>query len=425
MSILKLFHSGLIALATDLIDCETASIKKNEKNAEMMLMRRHLMPRPLKGPAVSREANWCVRVLVGAIMIFSFALTIYLGPLAIGMLNLLVQIKCFNEIHRIGVKFCHCSGFKLSRALCWYFLLASDYFFMMDVLIEKQPYLFMQHQLLIHVAKHHRLISFVIYSTGFVVFMATLDAKQYSNQLTLLAYTHLAILIASELSSAMRNSFEGIIWFLLPVSLIIFNDIMAYMFGFFFGRTRLIELSPKKTWEGFIGSALTTVLFGFLISSLLCKYDYFTRPVHFYSQTNVAQGSEPRRSYQALFEPSEYVVAEIGSLRLSLDIRPFYKHALVFSLFISLIGPFGGFYASGFKRAFKIKDFGNSIPGHGGFVDRFDCIALVIAFVSAYLKTFIRSPKPAYLFIQFLQLDQQQQFKFLELISLSGALKEQ
>jgi CDP-diglyceride synthetase len=33
----------------------------------------------------------------------------------------------------------------------------------------------------------------------------------------------------------------------------------------------------------------------------------------------------------------------------------------------------GGFCASGFKRAFKLKDFGNTIPGHGGLVDRLDC----------------------------------------------------
>ncbi|KAL6999205.1 phosphatidate cytidylyltransferase [Sarracenia purpurea var. burkii] len=38
--------------------------------------------------------------------------------------------------------------------------------------------------------------------------------------------------------------------------------------------------------------------------------------------------------------------------------------------------PFGGFFASGFKRAFKIKDFGNSISGHGGFTDRMDCQVL-------------------------------------------------
>ena len=37
--------------------------------------------------------------------------------------------------------------------------------------------------------------------------------------------------------------------FLVPVCLVICNDIMAYMFGFFFGRTQLISISPKKTWE--------------------------------------------------------------------------------------------------------------------------------------------------------------------------------
>ena len=48
-------------------------------------------------------------------------------------------------------------------------------------------------------------------------------------------------------------------------------------------------------------------------------------------------------------------------------------HALVMALFASLIAPFGGFFASGFKRSFKIKDFGDSIPGHGGMTDRMDC----------------------------------------------------
>ncbi len=43
------------------------------------------------------------------------------------------------------------------------------------------------------------------------------------------------------------------------------------------------------------------------------------------------------------------------------------------AVFASLAAPFGGFFASGFKRGFKIKDFGDSIPGHGGVTDRFDC----------------------------------------------------
>ena len=48
-------------------------------------------------------------------------------------------------------------------------------------------------------------------------------------------------------------------------------------------------------------------------------------------------------------------------------------HAISLALFASVIAPFGGFFASGFKRSFKIKDFGDSIPGHGGMTDRMDC----------------------------------------------------
>lgn len=52
---------------------------------------------------------------------------------------------------------------------------------------------------------------------------------------------------------------------------------------------------------------------------------------------------------------------------------PYQLHLLVFAIFASLVAPFGGFFASGFKRAFDIKDFGHSIPGHGGMTDRMDC----------------------------------------------------
>ena len=55
------------------------------------------------------------------------------------------------------------------------------------------------------------------------------------------------------------------------------------------------------------------------------------------------------------------------------------------TLFVSLIAPFGGFMASGFKRAFKIKDFADKIPGHGGFADRFDCKILTGCFMFFYL----------------------------------------
>jgi len=61
-------------------------------------------------------------------------------------------------------------------------------------------------------------------------------------------------------------------------------------------------------------------------------------------------------------------------------------HALVLATFASIVAPFGGFFASGFKRAFKIKDFGDSIPGHGGITDRFDCQIMMGMFTCLYLS---------------------------------------
>ena len=62
------------------------------------------------------------------------------------------------------------------------------------------------------------------------------------------------------------NLYEGMIWFIFPCFLVIVNDIFAYIWGKIFGKTRLIEISPKKTWEGFIGGALSTLVFGVISS---------------------------------------------------------------------------------------------------------------------------------------------------------------
>jgi phosphatidate cytidylyltransferase len=65
--------------------------------------------------------------------------------------------------------------------------------------------------------------------------------------------------------------------------------------------------------------------------------------------------------------------AQLGHTPPNIPYAPFQIHVLVMATFASLVAPFGGFFASGFKRAFNIKDFGHSIPGHGGMTDRMDC----------------------------------------------------
>ena len=81
----------------------------------------------------------------------------------------------------------------------------------------------------------------------------------------------------------------------------------------------------------------------------------------------------------------------IGMRNNYIMIAPLQWHVIIMACFASLIAPFGGFFASGFKRAFKIKDFGQSIPGHGGITDRMDCQFLMGLFSYMYYQSFIRS----------------------------------
>jgi len=74
--------------------------------------------------------------------------------------------------------------------------------------------------------------------------------------------------------------------FLLPASLIVINDIMAYFFGVFFGRTPLIKLSPKKTWEGFIGASITTVLSAFIVSLFPSSNNFQNTTVSWFEQVH-------------------------------------------------------------------------------------------------------------------------------------------
>ncbi len=72
---------------------------------------------------------------------------------------------------------------------------------------------------------------------------------------------------------------------------------------------------------------------------------------------------------------------------------PLQIHTVIFASFASLIAPFGGFFASGLKRTFKIKDFGHSIPGHGGITDRMDCQFIMGFFAYMYYHSFIATHK--------------------------------
>uniref|UniRef100_A0A0E0EWL9 Phosphatidate cytidylyltransferase n=1 Tax=Oryza meridionalis TaxID=40149 RepID=A0A0E0EWL9_9ORYZ len=152
----------------------------------------------------------------------------------------------------------------------------------------------------------------------------------------------------------------------IDASLIAINDVAAYFFGFFFGKTPLIKLSPKKTWEGFLGASVTTMFSAFVLANFMGHFQWLTCPRKDLSTGWLHCDPGP------IFTPESYDLPGWIPWR-EVAIMPIQWHALALGLFASIIAPFGGFFASGFKRAFKFKDFGDSIPGHGGFTDRMDC----------------------------------------------------
>ncbi|CAH2077847.1 unnamed protein product [Thlaspi arvense] len=235
--------------------------------------------------------------------------------------------------------------------------------------------------------KYQMVICYFLYIAGFMWFILTLKKKMYKYQFGQYAWTHMILIVVFTQSSfTVANIFEGIIWFLLPAALIAMNDVAAYFFGFYFGKTPLIKLSPKKTWEGFIGASVATIISAFFFAKLLGQFQWLTCPRKDLSTGWLHCDPGP------LFRPEYYSlpswIAPFSPWK-EISILPVQWHAFPLGLFASVIAPFGGFFASGFKRAFKIKDFGDSIPGHGGFTDRMDCQMVMAVFAYIYIQSFI------------------------------------
>lgn len=363
-----------------------------------------------------RWRNWWIRSIFTWFMIGLFFFILYLGPLALIVLIQCIQIKCFHEIISIGHKKYQSLSLPWFRSLSWYFLLCSNYFFYGESISEYfQGLLYQEHIILQFLIHYHRLISYGLYLLGIMMFVLSLKKDFYKKQFTLFGWTHITLLlIVTQSHLIMQMLFEGMMWFFLPVSMVICNDICAYVFGFFFGKTPLIKLSPKKTWEGFIGGGVMTIIYGFIAVYFMCKFEYFTCPVEYNSESKTFLAScTPSPIYQITpypLPPSfHYLASVLGFDKPVIWMYPMQIHSLFLSLFSSLIAPFGGFFASGFKRAFKVKDFGDTIPGHGGLMDRFDCQLLMGTFTYVYHFTLIRAPNPVKILRQIMSLAPEQQ----------------
>ena len=107
---------------------------------------------------------------------------------------------------------------------------------------------------------------FGMFVFGIMLFVISLRKGQYKYQFSMFSWTIVTcVLVVTQSTAVMMNIYEGIIWLLLPSSMVIVNDCTAYLFGVFFGRTPLIEISPNKTLEGFIGGLVSTIFWAFIV----------------------------------------------------------------------------------------------------------------------------------------------------------------
>ncbi|KPM46869.1 phosphatidate cytidylyltransferase [Jiulongibacter sediminis] len=176
--------------------------------------------------------------------------------------------------------------------------------------------------------------------TFFIKLYKHSDKRPFEN----LGYTFLGIIyVAVPFSLVIEIGIEPETYrplLMLGIMLVLWvNDTGAYFAGTLMGKRKLFErISPKKTWEGFFGGAISSLLVAFVFS----------------------------RFYPDLV---------------------LWKW-LVIALIISITGTLGDLVESLFKRSLKVKDSGSLIPGHGGFLDRFDGLLLSIPFILTFLKIF-------------------------------------
>lgn len=284
-----------------------------------------------------------------------------------------------------------------SKTLSWYFFTVANYFLYGESLIYYFKHIVFVDSYFIPFARHHRFLSFLLYVIGFVGFVSGLRRENLKHQFGLFGWVHMSLLLIVFSSHFLvNNTLEGLIWLFVPASLVICNDVFAYVCGMIWGKTPLISLSPKKTREGFLGALVITEVFAIGWATYFQRFNYLICPAVSLGMNafqDIQCTPNPVFQWHALVLPAS--VADLASSLLhtkitSIPYTPFQLHSLVMAAFASLVAPFGGFFASGFKRAFNIKDFGDSIPGHGGLTDRFDCQFLMGLFSYVYYSSLIR-----------------------------------
>ncbi|KAI0563929.1 Phosphatidate cytidylyltransferase [Gracilaria domingensis] len=352
-------------------------------------------PSAPEAPKPKKKSDFMARLLSGVLLTGTFVLVVRAGQLLVGISVILMEIGMFNEILRLGLPVARENRIPWWRTIGWYFFFALQ-FLLYGKLVLSHFYAreldFTLHPAYQYAMRHHTFLSFCMYCAGFVGFVISLRQNQYHFQFTYFGRALVALLLVVVQSHFMiLNIAHGLIWFILPCWLIIVNDSFGYFCGRLFGKHSLTVLSPKKTWEGYIGAGIFTMIAAYFLSGALSAYPSLICPKYDFDDCKILcppATCDPIPDV-FMFRTAELVLPGIQKT-LSLSYRPAQLHATALGLFAAVIAPFGGFFASGAKRAFNVKDFGSVLPGHGGVTDRVDCQLMMAVFTNVYLINFVR-----------------------------------
>ncbi|KAJ1972305.1 phosphatidate cytidylyltransferase [Dimargaris verticillata] len=165
-------------------------------------------------------------------MIGGFFAIIASGPIAVILMVLGIQILVFKEVISLASMPNRERKLPWARALNWYMLLATNYYLYGESVTYYFKHFVLIDRVLQPLATHHRFISLSLYLFGFVWFVGNLKKGFYKFQFTQFAWTHMTLLMVVFTSHCIINNiFEGLLWFFLPISFVITNDIFAYVFG--------------------------------------------------------------------------------------------------------------------------------------------------------------------------------------------------
>jgi phosphatidate cytidylyltransferase len=209
------------------------------------------------------------RFITSIIMISGFLLIITMGHVYCAVLIMNLVFFMYKELISLKRKD-EKDRKSLFNWIDWYYFasfafLQIPHLFLRRVLVENAiPTGSFLHLILYD---YHKIISFGLFTFGILFFVWSLEKGSYRYQFQRFAWSMLALVFVFLIPTfILYNLYKGIYWFVFPQLCVIVNDIFAYLFGITFGKTPLIKLSPKKTWEGFIGGMFSTFIFAFAVS---------------------------------------------------------------------------------------------------------------------------------------------------------------